>query len=105
MLIGVGSDVREAVRAKNLSDNPNRFVIDPKDHIDARRSARQRGLEVVGFYHSHTHAPPHPSPTDVAEASYPEALHLIVSLEGSEPSAALFRLRTHGTERLEIELL
>ena len=72
--------------------SPTRFLIDPKDHIAARRAARGRGLEVLGFYHSHPHSPAWPSPTDVAEAAYPEAVHLIVSLEGGGADARLFRI-------------
>src|SRR5438552_2120995 len=73
ILIGNDDSIDEAVRAQNIADGPSRFLIDPKDHIDARRAARGRGLEVLGFYHSHPHSPAWPSPTDVAEAAYPEA--------------------------------
>ena len=78
MLIGHADEVVEAVRAANLSDDPNKYSLDPKAHIDARRSARVRGLEVVGFYHSHPHSEPEPSITDLAEATYPGFLYLIV---------------------------
>lgn len=91
MLIGRADEILEAVRASNLAESPNRFLIDPKDHIAARRNARARGLDVVGFYHSHPHSPPEPSATDRAEASYPNHLYLIVSPQ-SEPRARLFRL-------------
>jgi proteasome lid subunit RPN8/RPN11 len=93
MLIGWADEVHEAVPARNLASSPNRFLIDPKDHLDARRNARARGLEVVGFYHSHPHSPPEPSATDVAEASYPDALYLIMSIQSSPPEARIFRLQ------------
>ena len=35
---------------------------------------------MIGFYHSHPHSPAEPSAADVAEATYPGALYLIVSL-------------------------
>jgi proteasome lid subunit RPN8/RPN11 len=92
ILVGRAGDIVEAIRARNLSGNPNRFLIDPKDHIDARRRARARGLDVVGFYHSHPHSPPDPSPADEAEASYAEHLYLIVSLACEPPEARLYRL-------------
>ena len=45
-------------------------------HIDARRQrAAGRGLEVVGFYHSHPHSTAQPSATDLAEATYPGHLY------------------------------
>ena len=78
VLIGRSDEIVEAVRARNLSNDPNRYVLDPQDHIGARRAARERGLEVVGFYHSHTHSEPEPSIADLAEATYPGHLYLIV---------------------------
>ena len=93
LLLGGPAGVVEAVRTRNIADDPSaRFEIDPKDHIDGRREARRRGLEVIGFYHSHPGSPAVPSETDRAEASYPDHLYLIVSLAGDPPDVALFRL-------------
>jgi proteasome lid subunit RPN8/RPN11 len=92
LLLGGQNGVVEAVRTRNVADQPaSRFVIEPQDHINGRRDARRRGLDVVGFYHSHPGSPAIPSETDRAEASYP-ALYLIVSLAGDPPDVRLFRL-------------
>jgi proteasome lid subunit RPN8/RPN11 len=96
MLVGSGTSIDKAVRARNIAARPTRFLIDPQDHIDARRAARDDGLEVVGFYHSHPRSPAWPSPTDVTEAAYPDSVHLIVSLEGGAAEARLFRI-AHGS--------
>jgi proteasome lid subunit RPN8/RPN11 len=97
VLLGTGEAVVEAVRTRNVAVEPcARFVVDPKDHIDARRAARTRGLEVVGFYHSHPRSPAAPSETDRAEATYPEQLALIVSLVAEPPEVGLFRLDQSG---------
>lgn len=92
ILIGSGTRIDETAPARNLSESPSRFLIDPADHIAARRAARSRGLDVVGFYHSHPHSAAWPSPTDLAEAAYPEAVHLIVSLADGGVDARLFRI-------------
>jgi proteasome lid subunit RPN8/RPN11 len=93
LLIGRADCVVEAVRTRNVAENPSRFLLDPKGHIDGRREARQRGLDVVGFYHSHPSSNAQPSATDRAEASYPDHLYLIIGL-GTEPAAiALYTLR------------
>ena len=93
LLLGTGNMVAVAVRARNIAHDPTRrFEIDPQDHIDARRDARALGLTVLGFYHSHPRAPAEPSPTDLAEASYPDHLYLIVSLAAAAPHLGLFRL-------------
>jgi proteasome lid subunit RPN8/RPN11 len=96
MLLGTPDVVMEARPARNLATDPNRFLIDPKDHIDARREARARAFDVVGFYHSHPHSAAVPSETDLAEASYPYHLYLIVGLAGEQPDSRLYRLEDRG---------
>jgi proteasome lid subunit RPN8/RPN11 len=105
MLIGSDASIDEAVRAKNIAESPTRFLIEPKDHIDARRTARRRGLEVVGFYHSHPHSPAWPSPTDVAEAMDAEAVHLIVSIQGGAADARLFRIERGSASELSLSVV
>ncbi|HJZ73274.1 MAG TPA: M67 family metallopeptidase [Vicinamibacterales bacterium] len=93
LLVGSAVEIVESVRAANVADDPaRRFVIDPRDHIDSRRKARQRGLAVVGFYHSHPASPAEPSATDLAEAGYTDHLYMIVSLAADAPAILLFRL-------------
>jgi proteasome lid subunit RPN8/RPN11 len=104
VLVGAGELVVEAVPAKNLSPDPNRFLLDPRTHIAAEREARGRGLAVVGFYHSHPHSAPRPSPTDIAEASYAEAVHVIVSLAGAEPCLGVFRIGSDGASSVPFEV-
>jgi proteasome lid subunit RPN8/RPN11 len=82
----------ESARARNIAADPNRFEIHPEDHIRVRREARQRGLEVLGFYHSHPRSPATPSPTDLAEATYPGHLYLIVSVNAEPAEVRLYRL-------------
>ena len=103
MLIGSGASIDDAVRAKNIAASPTRFLIDPKDHIDARRDARTRGLEVLGFYHSHPQSPAWPSESDIAEAAYPDAVYLIVSLAGGVADASLFRLERSAAVQVPLE--
>lgn len=92
LLVGQGGRIVAAVRTRNLGQPATtRFLIDPKDHIDGRREARKRGLDVIGFYHSHPRSAPVPSAVDVADAAYPEHLYLIVSLATDPPECALYR--------------
>jgi proteasome lid subunit RPN8/RPN11 len=80
LLIGSRERVESAHRAVNLRASPTRFLIDPRDHFAALRAVRRRGQAVVGVYHSHPASAAKPSPTDLAEASYPDYLYLIVGL-------------------------
>jgi proteasome lid subunit RPN8/RPN11 len=91
LLVGHSDEIVDAIRTRNIASDPLRFAIDPKDHIDGRRDARRRGLEVVGFYHSHPRSPAEPSETDLSEASYPDHLYVIVSLARDPATVKLFR--------------
>jgi proteasome lid subunit RPN8/RPN11 len=56
------------------------------------RDAEDRGLEVIGVVHSHTHSEAYPSATDVAQAPDPTWHYTIVSLMTGEPRPRNFRI-------------
>jgi len=63
-------------------DSPhNRYNIDPKELIRIQREGRERGEEIVGFYHSHPDHPPQWSPTDLAEAHWIGCSYVITCVE------------------------
>jgi proteasome lid subunit RPN8/RPN11 len=65
LLLGRQGEIEEIRACANVHPDPARqFEIDPRALIDAHRTARAGGLEVVGYYHSHPSGPPEPSPTD-----------------------------------------
>lgn len=65
----------------NVAIEPDHlFQMDPAAQIDAMRRMREAGEELFAIYHSHPHAPAEPSARDLAEAAYPDALYLIISL-------------------------
>jgi proteasome lid subunit RPN8/RPN11 len=100
VLIGSGDRVVQSVRARNLADGTTRFLIDPRDHINAIRDARSRQLDVIGFYHSHPRSRAYPSETDIAESGYAGALHLIVGMSEAGPEVRLFTIEGSSvTER------
>ncbi len=66
----------------NVAAEPGRlFQMDPRELIGVMRRIRERGETLFAIYHSHPHAPATPSATDLREAAYPDALHLIISLD------------------------
>jgi proteasome lid subunit RPN8/RPN11 len=64
------------------SDSPqNRYHIDPKELIRIQREGRERGEDIIGFYHSHPDHPAHWSTTDLAEAHWFGCSYVITSVE------------------------
>ena len=61
----------------------NRFLIRPEELLAGERAALKKGLDVVGFYHSHPDEPAVPSRYDLDHA-WPIYSYIIVSVgEGS----------------------
>ena len=101
MLLGRADDalkeVSEVVPLKNLRidssraqellplDDPdresekNRFLIDPQQQVRVERDARARGLDVLGYYHSHPDHPARPSNYD-REHAWPWYSYIILSV-------------------------
>jgi proteasome lid subunit RPN8/RPN11 len=70
-------------RAGNTrTDSPqNRYHIDPKELVRIQREGRERGEDIIGFYHSHPDHPARWSPTDLAEAHWFGCSYVITSVE------------------------
>ena len=90
----------------NISPTPERlFRMDPKAQIDAMRRMRDAGETLFAIYHSHPHGPATPSAEDLAQAAYPEALYLIVSLQAPEAAQLrAFWLRGGQAEPVELQI-
>ncbi len=82
-LVGArGGEPQRVYPVGNVADEPSAlFRMDPKGQVDAMRRMREAGETLFAIYHSHPRSPAEPSARDLAEAAYPEALYLIVSLD------------------------
>jgi proteasome lid subunit RPN8/RPN11 len=93
LLLGTGSRVIFALPMRNVAPGVTRYRLDDAEHVEVRRVLRRLAprLEIVGVYHSHPAGAARPSATDVAEAFYPDWIHLIVGLR-PRPVVRAFRL-------------
>ena len=86
-------------------DQSRRYQMDPRKQIEAMRQMRDNGEELIAIYHSHPHAPALPSATDLAEAEYPEAVYLIVSLNTvGVLEMTAFRINHNRADEISLEL-
>lgn len=67
--------------ARNIVTDPDRFEIDPRDHLAASKAARANGRALIGCYHSHPDGAARPSPRDLAGAGEENFLWLIAAGE------------------------
>ena len=66
-------------------DSPrNRFSVTSDDVRDAEKAAREKSLDVVGWYHSHPDHPAQPSQYD-RDHAWPWYSYIIVSVANGEP--------------------
>ena len=101
-----GNEVTEIARASNArEDSPaNRYLIPPVEFVRVQRDADARGLEIVGFYHSHPDHPARPSAFD-RDHAWPGYAYLIAAVEQGEPRDLRgWRLEQVGGEFSEIVL-
>jgi [CysO sulfur-carrier protein]-S-L-cysteine hydrolase len=65
----------------NCAEQPHcRYTLDAAQQIAAMQEMREQNLSLFAIYHSHPNSAAEPSPTDIEQAAYPEAIQLIISL-------------------------
>lgn len=77
---------------RNVAESAKVYTLDPRDHLRAENDADERGWDVLGVVHSHTHSEPYPSPTDVAQAPDPSWHYVIVGLKRDAPELRSYRI-------------
>lgn len=100
---GAAVHVHRVLPARN--EHPDRrdcrFLIAPETVLAAGREARGVGLEVVGYYHSHTDGSAAPSEHDLRDA-WPATSYLIVPVdEGGAGPPRSWRLDEEGEAFVE----
>ena len=113
MLIGnfdaeTGKTVVELMPMKNASEEStrhNRVLILPKDVLRAERYARQKKLDVVGYYHTHPDDQARPSQFDLDHA-LPVWSYIIVSvLQGKAVDVRAWEMENDRTKFNEENLV
>lgn len=86
------ADAHIVYLTRNAATSSRVYTVDPRDHLRADRDAEERGFEILGVFHSHTHTDPYPSPTDVAQAPDPGWHYVLVSLRDDAPMTRSYRI-------------
>ena len=65
----------------NAAASPVFYRPDDREMLAALKDMDERDLDVASIFHSHVATRAYPSPTDIREAHYPDAVFVIVSFE------------------------
>jgi proteasome lid subunit RPN8/RPN11 len=102
---GSKSVTRIARCGNTREDSPhNRYNIDPKELVRIQRESRERGDDIVGFYHSHPDHPARWSQTDLAEAHWIGCSYVITSVEKGK-AAVTNSFELTGTDEADKKFL
>jgi len=94
---GDGARPHEALEFRpmrnTVTDRPwDRYLLDPLEQLQVQKDAEARGLEIIGFVHSHPDHPPRPSQFDT-EHAWPFYSYVVASVaRGKLAEARAFRL-------------
>ncbi len=78
LLLGRGDTVEDVTQLRNCSPRPrDHYALDPLEYMHAEREWDQRGVSVLGVWHSHPDSAGVPSVTDERHA-WPGWLYVIV---------------------------
>lgn len=91
-----------ADNAREEDQQHNRFLISPQTMFQAEKCARGKGMDVLGFYHSHPNAEACPSQFDLDHA-WPFYSYIIISvLQGQAGSMTCWKL-SHDRASFSLE--
>lgn len=89
MLAASDGRIVKVFRMSNSAASPVRYSLEPKEQLAVYNTLDERGWDLGGVFHSHTHTEASPSPTDVRLASE-DAPYVIVSLASSPAEIRAF---------------
>lgn len=92
--------------ARNADASPYVYTVHPDDLVRIVFAIEDGGDDLLAIFHSHTHTPAVPSPTDRRQAHYPDAFYLLVTLAQPDatPAESLRAWRIRDGESTEVSL-
>lgn len=110
LLAGTNGDGR-TVRAErfyamtNADHSAMTYRLDPTEQLRVFNEIEDKGWELIGIFHSHTHTEAYPSETDRRQAFYPEAHYVLASLaDRNNPVVRAFTITEGDVEEHEVRI-
>lgn len=105
LIAGAGGTAVKLYRIPNADPSIYRYNMEPRAQLRAMQEMDEQGWDLLAIYHSHTHTPAYPSPTDIALAFYPDSFYAIVTLQDAEhPQIRAFRIEETAVREVEVRI-
>ncbi len=105
ILAGSGREATAFYPIDNILESMTAYEMDPRQQLAAMLEIEDREQEIAAFFHSHPQGPEHPSATDIAQAYYPDAAAIIVSLQKrNAPTARAFAIRDGRVTEIKLTI-
>lgn len=105
IIAGVDKQVKRIIPVPNVATDPNNhYELDQKILVKTMFELEAENLSLLGFYHSHPNGHPIPSPTDIKQATYPDAIYLIAGLAGNTPRLAAWQIRSREVNSVDLHI-
>jgi [CysO sulfur-carrier protein]-S-L-cysteine hydrolase len=69
------------------------YYMDPRDQLRVYNEIDDLRLDLIGYYHSHTHTEARPSPTDIRLATDLAACYILIGLQDQPPVVRAWRIQ------------
>lgn len=101
----IAGKVGKATRIHPITNelrSTSKFRMHSIELLHVLESIDQSEDELIGIFHSHPTGPDHPSQTDINEAYYPDASHLIWSLKNKKWVCMAYEIREGDFSEIEL---
>ena len=106
ILAGSNERVLRLYRARNAALSPTSYRLHPDEQYRIFKDIEDRGLEILGIYHSHPSSPAVPSATDIGQAYSSEVSYVLISLtDRMDPQVRAFRITEEGFREQDLSVI
>ncbi len=113
LLFGRQGRVEQVRPILNAEPSPVSYSFDSGEQLRVMREMGDRGLELLGIYHSHPESPPIPSLTDIRRAffpgtrepNFPSAVYVIVGLSEDVPEVNAFLILEDEARKVHLHVV
>jgi len=101
LLAGRDECASRVLPVPNILQSPVTYRMGGQEFADAMVAC---DFQPLAIYHSHPQGPSVPSPTDIAEAFYPDSVYVIISLAQPPPSVRAFHIVDGVVTEVELQV-